>query len=723
MKSLSFKARLSMIFCLLMALSVIAVIVMGLLVGKINNGTIILLSRSASNVSPEDISQYHQAQKELNYNNRISYTTSKGERVAVIQKNSLFGWNILSISIPGENPFLYSTLKQQFFVFILIWITMVCALSAVIAKNMTFPFRALLEGIQAIEQGNLDYAVQVTRSDEIGQITESFNLMTQSLKSTYNELEKQTAEIFEKNRELRETNQELEASYEQLQATLDQLGEAEDKYYSLVKNIPEIVCVIDHEQKVTFVNSIIKDILGYDNMEIIGNGINMITDVKDVRVLFDSIYQELQTKPCVSMELPLIKKNDERILAESKFTRYVYQGNMKGIQAVIRDITSKREMEKEILQKNKEMAVLHNLSKSLNSTIELDKVLRAMVTEISGALGVPMVLVQLLDGSGNFLKVKAFAGSYFNGDWTLHSFPVVNIYNDVMGQAVLDNIILHTPEIQESWFMYKVNRIKEEREKVKDLLFIPLANKDKKLGLLVVGSNKKISDSEISLLNSIANNASVAIDNAMLYHNSKKNFVKTIDALIAAVEAKDKYTQGHSQRVSKYAVEIARYLGLDMSRIEELKIAGILHDIGKIGISDNILLKEGPLTNDEYSKIKEHPMISKRILLPVGLSDRILNAIECHHERYDGRGYPNGFTGDKVQIEAQIISVADAFDAMTSNRSYRKALSPEIAIKELIEHKDTQFNGEIVDVMREIFSVRRDFITQVMMDGANEIAS
>ena len=188
----------------------------------------------------------------------------------------------------------------------------------------------------------------------------------------------------------------------------------------------------------------------------------------------------------------------------------------------------------------------------------------------------------------------------------------------------------------------------------------------------------------------------------MLLIESRNSYVQTIDALIAAIEAKDQYTRGHSQRVSNLAVQIARKMGMSRQQAEELRIAGILHDIGKIGISDSILKKKGPLTKEEYDEIKKHPAISNKILYPIGLSDRILKAIAFHHERFDGRGYPFGLTSESLGLEPQIIAVADAFDAMTSSRPYREPLSLASAVQELENNKGTQFHPDIVDIMIQI---------------------
>ena len=184
-----------------------------------------------------------------------------------------------------------------------------------------------------------------------------------------------------------------------------------------------------------------------------------------------------------------------------------------------------------------------------------------------------------------------------------------------------------------------------------------------------------------------------------LYLDSKKRYYQIIQTLSAAIEAKDKYTEGHSKRVELYAEKIAQKLKLPSSKIESIKVAALLHDIGKIGIEDFILRKPQPLTKEEWEKIKQHPSIGLKILEDVDFSDDIKEFIKSHHERYDGKGYPQGLKGPEVPIEAYIIAAADAYDAITSDRPYRKAFTPQEALDIIRQNKGTQFHPVVADIL------------------------
>jgi putative nucleotidyltransferase with HDIG domain len=175
----------------------------------------------------------------------------------------------------------------------------------------------------------------------------------------------------------------------------------------------------------------------------------------------------------------------------------------------------------------------------------------------------------------------------------------------------------------------------------------------------------------------------------------------TVEALAAAVDAKDPYTRGHSQRVSAYAVAIATALGLSATDIARVRLAGLLHDVGKIGIPDAILAKAGPLTEEEFAVIRQHPEIGERMLANVPFLCEILPAVRHHHERWDGRGYPDGLAGTAIPHDAVILAVADAFDAMTSSRTYREALSFAEAWRRLQESSGTQFAPAIVGAFEQ----------------------
>ncbi|MGI6160734.1 MAG: HD domain-containing phosphohydrolase [Christensenellales bacterium] len=244
---------------------------------------------------------------------------------------------------------------------------------------------------------------------------------------------------------------------------------------------------------------------------------------------------------------------------------------------------------------------------------------------------------------------------------------------------------------------------------------IPLSNDTRNsIGVLFVGGKQSLEG--IKLLQIYASQAASSINNASLhslvntkneelihtYAQLKRRYMDTIEVLRLTVDAKDEYTRGHSDRVSYYSQVIGKRMGLSEDELERLHLAGIFHDIGKIGTADDILLKRRALTKEEYDEIKKHPSKGAMILSAVSMFQDVVPIVLHHHERYDGKGYSDGLKGEEIGISARILAVADAFDAMTSDRHYRTHLTLEEAKKQLVQGSNTQFDKRVVDAFLDI---------------------
>ena len=205
------------------------------------------------------------------------------------------------------------------------------------------------------------------------------------------------------------------------------------------------------------------------------------------------------------------------------------------------------------------------------------------------------------------------------------------------------------------------------------------------------------------------------INNELRETNDKleKAYLETIETLRFTVEAKDTYTRGHSDRVSEYSVLIGKHLGLSEEDIHLLRVGGLFHDIGKIGVPDSILLKTSKLTDDEYSEIKNHPKIGAQILSNATLFEKAIPIVKHHHERYDGFGYPEKLAGENIPYLARIAAIADSFDAMTSKRTYRDSLPLDIVINEISKNKGTQFDPNIANKFLDILNNNYNEIEEI----------
>jgi response regulator RpfG family c-di-GMP phosphodiesterase len=233
----------------------------------------------------------------------------------------------------------------------------------------------------------------------------------------------------------------------------------------------------------------------------------------------------------------------------------------------------------------------------------------------------------------------------------------------------------------------------------------PMRIRGEPFGLLMAvhrqGSHLLASE-ESRLFDFLIRKASLAVENMALYESLTSNFYGILKSLVNALEAKDLYTGKHSERVTRYATETAGILGCSADQIESMRTVGYLHDIGKIGVRDSILNKTGPLTMEEFEIVKKHPAIGDSIVSELGLIPEERSIIRHHHERWDGEGYPDGLAGEQIPMLARIVSVVDAFDAMTSKRAYRNAMSREEAVAELRRNSGKQFDPYPLDAFLEV---------------------
>lgn len=244
----------------------------------------------------------------------------------------------------------------------------------------------------------------------------------------------------------------------------------------------------------------------------------------------------------------------------------------------------------------------------------------------------------------------------------------------------------------------------EGEQGLRSVLVYPLEWEGELLGLLGVGGwdLEAFTEEHRRVLSTLASSVAVALSNVETYHELRELNIQTIAALVNTVEARDPYTRGHSERVGRYAAAIAQKLGLPTAQVEACQVGGLLHDIGKIGIRDAILYKPGQLTDDEHESMQEHPAIGARIVSGVARLAHVVPIIYAHQERYDGSGYPQGLREEAIPLEARIVAVADAFEALTAERPYKQAIPVEDALRMLQEGAGTRWDPRVVDALAQV---------------------
>ena len=354
----------------------------------------------------------------------------------------------------------------------------------------------------------------------------------------------------------------------------------------------------------------------------------------------------------------------------------------------------------------KKIKALLDVTKKASSTLDLHNVADFILKRAIGVLEVDHSALFLLNDTGKFLILYDARG--FTRD-EMNNIKILGGWEEVNRELIKKQKPLIVNDIARSK-VFRKKRLSYFHEKLpfNSFIAVPLCVKKNVIAVLIVTRKKcnsaPFAEEDKKLLSNLADHVSIALANAKLYEDVHETFLSTTKALITAVDAKDPYTHGHSERVMKYALAIAKYLKLNKKFIENLKLSSLLHDVGKIGISENILSKKGPLDKKERELIEKHPLIGANIVGSILNSESIVPGIKEHHERYDGHGYPMRLKKNKISMEGRIIAVADTFDTLTTTRPYQKAFSTKEAFLEISRSQGSDFDPLVVRAFEKSFS-------------------
>ncbi|MBC8553411.1 MAG: response regulator [Candidatus Brocadiales bacterium] len=351
------------------------------------------------------------------------------------------------------------------------------------------------------------------------------------------------------------------------------------------------------------------------------------------------------------------------------------------------------EVNKKLVQRVNELDTINEISKAITSVLDTDELLNLCLNEINGKLKVKHSSIMLIDEIRNELVVRASQGH--------RSMQVLGktqkLDEGVAGRVVQGKKPILVKDIR---FDSRFSRHERPDYKTKSFVSAPLIVEERVLGVINIIdkiSGESFCETDVNLLCTIAGQVSITIENSRLYKVLEENCFNMVKFLADSLEAKDHYMSGHSQRVSEYSSSIANTMGVSDKGKKTLLHASLLHDIGKIGISELIFNKPDKLNDTEYDTIKSHPARGEEIIKPLGFLEEEIRHIRGHHESFDGSGYPDRLGGEDLPLLTRIMTVADAFDAMTSERTYRQPLKINKAMLELQKMSGKQFDLEVVD--------------------------
>ena len=343
------------------------------------------------------------------------------------------------------------------------------------------------------------------------------------------------------------------------------------------------------------------------------------------------------------------------------------------------------------------LAILTKLSSLLNSSLDFEYVKRRAMTAVT----------ELLDCETSSLLLKDEKGNLFFEVALGEKGEIVKRFQLKIGEGIAGWVAQHGEPLIVSNTV-KDPRFFKEVDQAADfvthnIICVSLRVKKDIIGV-IQGINKRegeFTQDDLELLQSLADQIAVALDNARLYEELEDMSLQLVKALSEAIEKRDSYTGGHTQRVLKVCMAISDYLQLSPENKRQLMLAAILHDIGKVGIKDQILNKNEVLTKEEFAIMREHPLLGTKILGHIKQLRTVIPGIQHHHEHYDGSGYPEGLKGEEIPLIARIIAVADTFDAMITDRPYQKGMSRDEAVAEITGNAGTQFDAQVLEAFTQ----------------------
>ena len=526
---------------------------------------------------------------------------------------------------------------------------------------------------------------------------------------------------------------------EERKETEEALRESEEKYRRIIENTNDVVMLTQPDGRISYLSPACRNVLGYDAKELIGKE-PWIVHPDDLKKVKEAFGKSLDGSVGTNFEYRILTKDGKTKWISHSWAPIMKEGNLQLVVSVIRDTTERKQSEKELEALNEELLKTNESLKQIAlRDVETELFNHSYLNEIlepefyrAKRYGHPLS-VMMID-IDYFKSINDVYGHDF-GDLVLKQFAknltkLVRRYDVVIRYGGEEFLILSSgtdrhramgqaQRILDSMSVYKFG---DKKRKVKLKLSIAVASYpeddiSKPTDLIACaskvlekvkdkGGNKVYSSTDVSggkktfFRREESNDIRYLKEKIdKLTKRERETLIESVFALAKTIELKDKYTSEHAEETIRNATHIAKGLGLAGDDIESIREAAVLHDLGKIGISDKILLKKAKLSKKEFEEIKRHPQIAADIIRPLHFMHDIIPFILYHHERWDGKGYPTGLKGDEIPLGARIISVADAYQALTSNRPYRKAYSKEDAMKIIREGSGTQFDPNIVEIL------------------------
>jgi PAS domain S-box-containing protein len=482
---------------------------------------------------------------------------------------------------------------------------------------------------------------------------------------------------------------------------------SEEKYRSLVDEVNDGFYISDEAGIFTFANPALARMYGVESPQaLVGRKFSDFLAPEAPAGLGQAYGMAMQTGSAPTViKGQVLRPDGSRLFIEVKPTMILKAGQVIGTRGVVRDITERKRAEEKIQQQLEHLIAVSAIERIIASVFNLELSLSEILIHIKKELGVDAADILTLNPNSHMLEFGAESG--FRTDAILNAN--IRLGEGHAGRAAMERHLVQIPNLAsepEDEFL----RTLLKGENFTCYFGIPLIAKGQVKGVLGLYHRLPLApDAEwFDFLNTLAGQAALAIENSSLFESLQRSNLElamaydaTIEGWSHALDLRDKETEGHTQRVTSQTVKLAGILGLSETELVQVRRGALLHDIGKMGVPDGILLKPGPLTDEEWVAMKKHPTFAYQMLAPIRYLRLALDIPYCHHEKWDGQGYPRGLKGEQIPLAARIFAVVDVWDALISDRPYRQALPQEEALQIIRAGAGTHFDPQVVKAFLE----------------------
>ncbi len=578
-------------------------------------------------------------------------------------------------------------LKNQILTVTLIVSIISILMGFIISGSITKKIRKLKNIIARLGRGDLDVDVDIESRDELGELARTFKHMAEDLKTTTVNRDELVEEI--ERRKLAET------------ATYDN----EERFRSVAENASDAIIYINEYGEIIFWNHASENIFGYPAEEVVGQSINLLIPERFHQAHSEGMLRVIKYGKSKlagkSVELTATRKDGTEFPIELSISSWKI-GKDVYFTGIIRNISERKHSEDVIKEQVGRLSALRSIDKAIIGSLDLSVTLDVFLTQVKSQLDIDAVSVLLLNQNTQTLEYVESKGFRSNA----LKYTKLRLGESNAGQAALGRSIVSIPNLKENVDGF-TNSKEFSSEAFVSYYAVPLIAKGQVKGVLELFNRTYLNSRNgwMEFLEAIADQGAIALDNSTMFDDLQRSNVElslaydtTIEGWAHALDLRDKETEGHSRRVTELSVRIADEFKMSDEEIIQIRRGALLHDIGKMGIPDSILLKPGKLTEEERNIMMQHPIHARNLLYPIEYLRPALDIPYYHHERWDGTGYPDGLKGEKIPLSARIFAVIDVWDALRSDRPYRPAWPIE-KVKEHIRHQvGTHFDAGVIEV-------------------------